>query len=284
MGRLSTSDTPRPPGSAAGGALTIGYCEGGPGSKVADTQDHHCLVIPAQDAPMRVITTRDGVARQYTLNKGDIALAPQGHQTVWQWLDPAKVIIIRLDPEALLLFIELEMRLILTGNTLDSEVVVTDPDLSSAALQLHEASQHQDIGAEILFEALSRVFLVTLVRRYGTYVEGTPSGFGLQDYVQVLDHIEARLESRITPAALAKLVGMSEATFARKFKQRTGQSPMAFVKEARLRAALVHLHEGKLTLGEISVRCGFADQAHFSRVFRTAHGHTPGKYRSALRS
>ncbi len=284
MGRLSSSDTPALPSSGAGGALTVEYCEGGPGKKAAETRDHHCLVIPVHDAPIRVITTRDGEARHYTLKPGDIALAPQGSETIWEWLDPAKVILIRLDPDALLLFIELEMRLILTGNTLGDEIVINDPDLSAAAVQLNHAAQHQDVGTEVLFEALSRVFLVTLVRRYGLYDEGVPSGFGLKDYVTVLDYIEARLDSKITPSKLAALVGMSEATFARKFKQRTGQSPMAFVKETRLHAALVHLQEGRLSLGEIAVRCGFADQAHFSRVFRAAHGHAPGKYRAALRS
>lgn len=282
MGRLAASDTPSSHGTAAGGALRLAYCEGGPGRKAAPTEDHHCLVIPAQDTPLRVITTRDGEARHYTLEMGDIALAPKGSQTVWEWLDPAKVILIQLDPDALLLFIELEMRLILTGNTLEQEIVVSDPDLSAAGLQLHHAAQQRGAGAEILFEALTRVFLVTLVRRYGTYHEGKASGFGLQEFEIILGHIETHLDNKITPAVLANLVGMSEASFARKFKLRTGQSPMAFVKQARMRAALVHLHEGRLSLGEIAVRCGFADQAHFSRVFRKAHGKTPGKYRAAI--
>ncbi|WP_299191754.1 AraC family transcriptional regulator [uncultured Litoreibacter sp.] len=284
MGRLSTSDTPIAPFVAAGGTLTLAYCEGGPGRKTAETEHHHCLVVPAQDTPMRVIATRDGIAQQYTLNRGDIALATQGSHTLWEWLDHAKVILIKLDPAALLRFIEHEMRLMLTGNTLENEVVVTDPDLSAAAFQLHAASRQNGVGGDILLDALARVFLVTLVRRYGTYDTHGPAGFGLDDYVLILDHIEARLDAKITPARLAQLVGMSEATFGRKFKQRTGQSPMAFVKEARLRAALVHLHEGQLSLGEIAIRCGFADQAHFSRVFRTEHGRSPGKYRAALRA
>ncbi len=284
MGRLAVSDTPRPQSTAAGGALAFNYCEGGPGRKTADTVQHHCMVIPVQDTPLRVITTRDGVVRHHTLTKGDIALAPQGTQTIWEWLDPAKVILIQLEPVALLRFIEHEMRLMLTGNRLDKEIVVTDPDLAAAAFQLLEASQQADVGEDILFDALARVFLVTLVRHYATYDQGDPSGFGLDDYVVILDYVEARLDSKITPANLAKLVGLSEASFGRKFKQRTGTSPMAFVKQARLRAALVHLHEGRLSLGEIAIRTGFADQAHFSRVFRAAHGRTPGKYRAALRS
>ncbi len=284
MGRLASSDMPKAVNVAARGALTLDYCAGGPGRKRAETDQHHCLVIPVQDAPLRVIVTRDGDARQFTLNKGDIALAPHKSHTVWEWLDPAKIILIRLEPDALRRFIELDMRLILTGNTIDSEVVVSDPDLAGAAAQLHSATQQDDIGADILFDALARVFLVTLVRRYGTYDENATGGFDLDDYATILSHIEARLDAKITPAGLAELVGMSEATFARKFKQRTGQSPMAFVKEARLRAALIFLHDGQLSLGEIAIRCGFADQAHFSRVFRKAHGRTPGKYRSALRT
>lgn len=284
MGRQTVFDTPRPQHMAAGGALAFNYCESGPGRKTADTTQAHCMVIPVQDAPMRMITTRDGVMRQDTLTKGDFALAPQGTRTIWEWLDPAKVILIRLEPDALLRFIEHEMRLMLTSHELQSDSVVTDPDLATAAHQLLEASQQADVGEAVLFDAFARVFLVTLVRRYASYDRGDPAGFGLEDYALVLDHIEARLDRKITPANLAALVGMSEATFGRKFKQRTGQSPMAFVQQARLRAALVHLQEGQLSLGEIAIRTGFADQAHFSRVFRKALGETPGKYRAALKS
>lgn len=273
--------------TAANGALRFSYCEGGPGTATPDTTNQHCLIVAAQDAPVRAMTTRDGTQRSYTLNKGDIAIAPQGSDVTWQWFDPAKVVLIWLDPAALDRFVEIDMRLLLTGNTLENEVVITDAPLAEAALQLHVAAQRQDVGADIMFEALARVFLVTLVRNYAVHDAGLDAsvagGFGLHAYAAVLDHIEARLDGKITPASMAKAAGMSEANFARKFKLKTGQSPMNFVKEVRLRAALLHLQDGQLSLGEIALRCGFADQAHFSRVFRKATGAPPGHYRATLR-
>ncbi|MEM9582735.1 MAG: AraC family transcriptional regulator [Pseudomonadota bacterium] len=282
MGRLAQLDGPTLINSAAQGALTLSYCIGPPGRRRAETDAHHCLVIPVQKDPLRVITTRDGMPRRFTLTQGDIALAPQGSHTIWEWLDPAEIVLIRLDPDALRRFIELDMRLILTGNTLENEVTIHDPDLAGAAIQLHRASRQDEVGSEILFEALARVFLVTLVRRYGQYDANATRGFDLEDYTAILTYIESRLERRITPKKMAEIIGVSEATFSRKFKERTGQSPMAFVKEARLKAALVHLHENDLTLGEIAIRCGFADQAHFSRVFKSAQGKTPSQYRKAI--
>ncbi len=283
MGRHAPSDHPTPSVTAANGVLRFSYCEGGPGRRKADTEHQHCLVVPAQFAPIRAASIRDGVTHHYTLNKGDIALAPQGSDVTWEWFDPAKVILIWLNPEALQRFIELDMRLLLTGNTLENEVVINDPALAKAAHHLHGASLRQDVGADVLFDALARVFLVNMVRNYGIHDPGPAGTFDLKTYSAVIDHIEARLEHKITPASLAAIAGMSEATFARKFKTRTGQSPMAFVKQVRLRAARIHLQDGRLSLGEIAVRCGFSDQAHFSRAFRASYGATPGKYRSNLR-
>ncbi|MEP5758568.1 MAG: AraC family transcriptional regulator [Litoreibacter sp.] len=277
-------DPPRSHSTAIGGTLTFDFYEGGQGRVIADTSLHHCLIIPVDDTPLSISKIRGGVAQPSILNKGDIALVPQGAETQWEWIDSTKVILIRLDPNALVRFIEHEMRLMLTGNCFENEAIITNSDLSATACQLHKASLQRDAGANIMFDALARVFLVTLVRRFTTYDTHGPVGFGLEEYTVILDFIESHLDSKITPATLAHLVGMSEASFGRKFKQRVGQSPMTFVKQARLRAALVHLHEGRISLGEIALLTGFSDQAHFSRVFRTAHGKTPGKYRSSLRT
>ena len=283
MGRQAPSDQPQPSITAANAVLRFSYCEGGPGRSKADTEHQHCLVVPAQDDPIRAVSIRDGISHNYTLRRGDIALAPQGSDVTWEWFDPAKVILIWLDPVALQRFVELDMRLLVTGSSLETETVIQDHALVDAAHHLHEASLRKDVGADILFDALARVFIVNLVRNYGTREDGAAGAFDVETYSAVLDHIEQRLDSKITPASLANVAGMSEATFARKFKQRTGHPPMAFVKQVRLRAAHIHLQSGTLSLGEIAIRCGFADQAHFSRVFRASYGRAPGQYRSGLK-
>jgi AraC-like DNA-binding protein len=45
----------------------------------------------------------------------------------------------------------------------------------------------------------------------------------------------------------------------------------------RLDVARARLREG-VPLADLSLTVGFADQAHFTRMFRSAYGITPGRY------
>ena len=283
MGRLAPADSRRMSEIVANSTLRFGYCEGGPGRKTADTQDQHCLVILHQPNPIRIRITRHGQTRSTLLEPSDVAFAAQGSDITWEWLDPAKVILINLDPAALRRFVQYDMRLLLREDALTRDHQIVAPALADAARQLHTTAQIPDIGNDILFDALARVFLVTLVRQCGFDRSVTSTdGLGVSEFDRLVAHIEARLDTKITPAALAAEIGMSEASFARKFRAATGETPMAFVRELRLRTARQMLERERISVGEIAIRCGFTDQAHFSRTFRKAYGHAPKQYRLRL--
>lgn len=264
------------------GLLKFQYCEDGPGERPAQKYERHCLVIPVQRNPIRVLVSRNGKRRAFTLNADDIALAPAGTETAWQWLDPANVVLIWIDPVEFRKFVELEMRLLLDGNSLEEDIVITDPDLSSAAKRMRNTILGDEIGSQIVFEALARVFLVVLVRHYGKparqQVEFT-SEFRVQDYTSIVEFVERRLGRRIGPKDMAAHLGMSEAVFSRKFKRRVGKTPMRFVWDIRLERAASLIVQDQISLGEVAIRCGFSDQAHFSRKFKEAYGIAPRLYR-----
>lgn len=286
MGRITAIDTSAAPVSALDGLLRFEMYAAGPGRAAPNVEHQHCLIIPVQEAPIRTVSTRDGVANRFTLFPGDIALAPQGSGTVWEWRDPARVVLIWIDADAMRRFVEIEMRLLIEGCQLDDERVITDPDLAAAAIRLHEACIEPGPGAAMLCDAHARVFLVTLIRHHALQPKGeirqVVIGINQPVFDRVVTHIEARMAQKITPRDLARVAGMSEAVFARKFKTQTGQTPMGFVREMRLSHARDLLGSPDLSLGQIAVQCGFADQAHFSRVFRAGFGQTPLKFRKAL--
>jgi AraC-like DNA-binding protein len=61
-----------------------------------------------------------------------------------------------------------------------------------------------------------------------------------------------------------------------------GTSPYRYLLMRRLDLARELIHQGR-ALVEVAYDAGFADQAHFTRVFRSAVGLTPARYR-ALRA
>lgn len=89
------------------------------------------------------------------------------------------------------------------------------------------------------------------------------------------------LRKELSLPEVAEQCGLSVAHFSRAFKISTGQSPHAWLQARRLERALQLLGQD-LSLAEIAVACGYADQSHFSRLFKRAMGVGPGAYRRGM--
>ncbi len=63
--------------------------------------------------------------------------------------------------------------------------------------------------------------------------------------------------------------------FQKHFKMTIGQ----YARLAKVEAAKKLLDNPRFTLTEISYMCGFSDQSHFIRIFKSITGLTPGKFR-----
>jgi len=88
--------------------------------------------------------------------------------------------------------------------------------------------------------------------------------------------IDAALETRLTIETLAREVGLSPAHFARAFRESLGRAPHQYLLARRLERARRLLETTSATLSDIAQRTGFADQAHFTKLFKRAFGTTPG--------
>jgi AraC family transcriptional regulator len=82
---------------------------------------------------------------------------------------------------------------------------------------------------------------------------------------------------------LAALVDLSAKHFARAFRQSTGLPPHRWLVNQRIDRARELLGKAELSLAEIALACGFADQSHFTVAFRKATGMTPGAFRREQR-
>jgi AraC-like DNA-binding protein len=92
---------------------------------------------------------------------------------------------------------------------------------------------------------------------------------------RVIDYIEANLASDLQLAELSAMAGISRSHFARAFRNTVGMAPHAFVLQSRLARAVELLTPRTHSLKEVAARCGFADQAHLTRAFKSRFGHPP---------
>ncbi|MCI5779379.1 MAG: AraC family transcriptional regulator [Lentisphaeria bacterium] len=80
---------------------------------------------------------------------------------------------------------------------------------------------------------------------------------------------------------LALVSSMSVNTLLRHFRKAFGKTPMAYIRELRLRAAGELLLNSGLRVEEVAFRCGFGSSSHFIMLFRKRFGETPDRFRSA---
>jgi AraC family transcriptional regulator len=83
--------------------------------------------------------------------------------------------------------------------------------------------------------------------------------------------------------ALAALAGVHPSHLLRVFRKYNKTTISNFVRRRRIELARNQVAMGKIPLAVIALNAGFADQSHFTRVFRKAFGETPGQYARSLR-
>jgi Response regulator containing CheY-like receiver domain and AraC-type DNA-binding domain len=98
---------------------------------------------------------------------------------------------------------------------------------------------------------------------------------------KVKQHVSQDLADGVSLQSAADRFGMNASYFSRWFKFETGQNFVAFLKERRIEKAKSLLAQSPHSLQEISVRIGYADIKHFSRVFKEYTGYSPSEYRRA---
>ena len=99
------------------------------------------------------------------------------------------------------------------------------------------------------------------------------------DYLRpALDWMQEKPEYKISIPELAKKCGLSESTFRRKFTAVFGTSPTKYLMKRRLTLSKEWLN-GKTSIKEISVRCGFSSPLRFTLAFKSLFGETPSSFR-----
>jgi AraC-like DNA-binding protein len=89
--------------------------------------------------------------------------------------------------------------------------------------------------------------------------------------------LDAQRTRAVRSAELEAVTGLTRYDLARQFRLLHGTSPYRYLLMRRLDLAREQLARSR-ALAEVAIEAGFADQAHFSRVFKAAYGITPARY------
>jgi transcriptional regulator GlxA family with amidase domain len=91
-----------------------------------------------------------------------------------------------------------------------------------------------------------------------------------------------RLDQPLDVAAMSSHARVSPRTFARRFREETGTTPLQWLLSRRVLAARRLLEESELPVEAVAWRCGFGTAASLRDHFRRATATTPTAYRRAF--
>lgn len=107
---------------------------------------------------------------------------------------------------------------------------------------------------------------------------------GISSLASVLAWVEANLDQGLTVEAMARQAHLTPRTFARRFQQETGTTPLQWLTEQRVLLAQHHLETTDEPISAIARRTGFGTVDNLRHHFTRRLGITPQGYRRAFRA
>jgi AraC-like DNA-binding protein len=96
---------------------------------------------------------------------------------------------------------------------------------------------------------------------------------------KVMEYLNSNFDKNIKLSEVAKLANMSDASFSRFFKSKTGLSFIDSLLDIRLGHASRMLIDSTQSIAEIAYKCGFNNMSNFNRIFKQKKNCTPKEFR-----
>lgn len=264
-----------------------------PSSLILVDQGRHELVDPAIDE--LVVSTPIAAECSYDWNlgsgwtsgqsrPGDLIIVPPGTDSRWRAGGERQLIILAIPTALVRQFLgpdcpaDLAATFAPLGGCSGSDAFV------AAVLQrLWEASDEGEAMSSPLVDGLVLALVSHLAMRAGTFTPTTSAGsLSLPEWRRLEDYVDTHLHRDIPLLELADIAGWSVRHFSRMFRQATGKTPHEWIVAKRVGRSKDLLRKQKLSLAEIALSCGYADQSHFTTSFRKVTGMTPLRWRRGL--
>jgi AraC-like DNA-binding protein len=156
--------------------------------------------------------------------------------------------------------------------------------LASILLYCVEEQKNKQTGYEASMESALRMILIACARQ--AMADGVDTIASHNSKWQRFEKLRLSLEQNYaiphTLGSMADELDISEGHLCRQYKAYTGMSPMEYLIQRRVRAAMQELRTSKRKVLEIAFAVGFSDLGYFNRKFRQIVGSAPRDYRSAL--
>ncbi|WP_431655346.1 helix-turn-helix domain-containing protein [Pantanalinema rosaneae] len=205
-----------------------------------------------------------------------IALCPIQTTQVIRWNRDAHVLSLYLRPE---LLTRHAIEVLDTDQfELIPHLLIQDELIYQVGLGLSKQLETYGVHSRLYAESATTFLAIHLLQTYAAQtfvVSQYEGGLPQQKLKQAIEYIQDHLDQDISVNELAAHLGISRYYFCRLFKQSTGLSPYQYVIQQRIAQAKQLLLQGKMSISDVAIACGFAHQSHLNRHFKRLTGITP---------
>jgi AraC family transcriptional regulator len=250
---------------------------------VVEAMNHH--VIMAYNGMIQRMERRSGRSvASGTFRPGVVIIIPEGSSSRWDIPKPVDVVQLYL-PHATLKRVADEADI---ATPIDLMERTAHPDPFTSRLLLSAADVMEGNGAlDTLFRHQLTDLLATrlLVAHAGSPTTFQPTMGGLSPKVllRAIERLRSDSDADVSLDALASDAGLSRFHFCRAFKESTGLSPHAWLRQYRLEQAMDMLRDSDASVVSIAAALGYASQTAFAAAFRRLTGETPSDWRRRFR-
>ena len=150
-------------------------------------------------------------------------------------------------------------------------------DISLLATRLYREYGAPSVASELTSEGLILEMLGQVARDGSATEQKAP-----QWLERAVEMLNAEFDRNVTVSGIADEVGVHPFHLSRVFRRFYRQSIGEYTTRLRVEFACEELSKPDARLANVALLAGFADQSHFSRVFRRVIGVTPGVFRSSV--
>ncbi|MCK1745689.1 helix-turn-helix transcriptional regulator [Bradyrhizobium sp. 139] len=244
--------------------------------------DHVVMTYPAGSQPLERRTGKSAAIA--TARPGVVTIIPAGSTSRWDIHRPLHVVQLYLPQRTLL-------RIANEANTASPDDLLErtgHPDAITSRLLLSAADSIEGSATlDTLFrQQLTDLLATRLLAAHAgvpTIVQPTIGGLSPTILRRAIERLRSNSDADVSLSALACDAGLSRFHFCRSFKESTGLSPHAWLRQHRVEQAMNMLRESDESVVSVAAALGYSSQTAFAAAFKKLTGETPSDWRRRVR-
>lgn len=159
--------------------------------------------------------------------------------------------------------------------------VLLKEQLRKLIILLLQGDEDEDEGTDLfeLNEIMMKILCITRKEQSHSFEKLPVASVHHENYIKAIRYIDQHYNEDIHLSDIAKTLSFSNSYTSRLFNRFTGLPFVKYLSYVRVRESLEDLLECKISIEEISGKCGMPNSKAYTQIFKELYGITPSTYR-----